>query len=189
MSSLPQASPRLVVGVLAVLAALSARSVMRRLWPETPSTPRLAHALTAQLLADARSRTRVGRWTASLTWGGALLALHYTWLAHDQYTHVPDLDILAHAMGGVGVAAILSVGLRETVPDGVSAWWIVALVLAVGAGFETYEFLVKTFWHQWTTLDYLTDTVLDLVVDALGAALVTLSGTLSTTARDGLRTP
>ncbi len=101
-----------------------------------------------------------------------MVSLHYIWLAHSLYATIPWLDIPAHAVSSAGVVGILILGLRETFPDYISNWWVITMVLAIGAGFEIYEFLVKTFWYHWTLTTYLEDTVLDLLIEMLSAGII-----------------
>lgn len=45
-------------------------------------------------------------------------------------------------------------------------------LLAIGAGFEAYEYLFKSFWWEWTLRQYAVDTAVDLVLDTAGALVV-----------------
>jgi hypothetical protein len=49
---------------------------------------------------------------------------------------------------------------------------VVPSVFAIGSGFEVYEFLFKSFWHDLTFRAYAVDTAVDLVVNTTGAAVV-----------------
>lgn len=176
MSLPPQLSPRLVVGLTALLSLMVARVAMQRLWPMCPSTPTLALALGRQIGRDVRRGGHRRHWMGLGLVGGVHVVLHYWWLANAMYTRVPWLDVVSHLGGGATVAGILVLGLREVVPGDVQRWWLVLLVLAIGSGFELYEFAIKRFWYTWTVQVYLHDTLLDLVVDVLGAGLVTSLG-------------
>ena len=78
-------------------------------------------------------------------------------------------------VGGLAVA-FTGFKLRTVVfdLDATDVWshatkWLVPAVLAIGAGFEVYEFVFKAFWHHWSLGFYVADTVIDLVVNTSGA--------------------
>jgi hypothetical protein len=96
--------------------------------------------------------------------------LHFGGLAYGIYTAVWWWDLLTHSLSGFGVAAWLH--LVRVVPlDGGRLVALPLAVVAIGAGFEVYEYLFKDFYVEWTTAYYAADTAIDLVVDGLGAAV------------------
>jgi hypothetical protein len=108
-------------------------------------------------------------WSALLAYSLVVCALHFGGLEYEIYTALPWWDLLTHSLSGIGVAAWLC--LLRPVP--LHPGRVVALplaVLAIGAGFEVYEYLFKDFYAGWTTTYYAVDTVVDLLLDALGAA-------------------
>lgn len=173
MSSLPHTSTRLVVGVgsLLLTAAATYLTVTApgfpggvRSWPRT---------LLGRLRRDLPRTDRVtAAWVGVACWSGLVTALHFGGLHYRVYTTLPWWDLLTHAMGGLGVAAVLAMTHRRSVAGGGSTLWLVPAVLAIGAGFEVYEFVFKTFWHGWTLRFYVADTAVDLVVNTSGAAVV-----------------
>ncbi|AUV81393.1 hypothetical protein C2R22_06755 [Salinigranum rubrum] len=96
-------------------------------------------------------------------------ALHFGGLAHEVYTAIWWWDILTHSLSGFGVAAWLAL-VRFVPLDARQVVVLPLVVVAIGAGFEVYEYLFKDFYVEWTLAYYATDTVIDLVVDGLGAA-------------------
>jgi hypothetical protein len=76
-------------------------------------------------------------------------------------------------MGGLGVAGILGMTFRASTLR--SPVWLVSGVLAIGAGFEVYEFVFKTFWYRWSLWFYVTDTAIDLLVNTIGAVAVAVA--------------
>jgi len=44
--------------------------------------------------------------------------------------------------------------------------------LSIGAGFEVYEYLFRSFWHSWTPLYYAQDTAEDLFMACAGGVLM-----------------
>lgn len=134
--------------------------------------------------AARRHRTGPSRngvaWVVALSYGAVVSYLHFELgLADRLYWSVPWWDLLTHSAAGFGVAAVVyllaprlfrsPVALLVTVP---------MIVLAAGAWFEVYERVFRTFWYDWTYAQYTQDTLVDLVMDGLGAvvfALVVLS--------------
>jgi hypothetical protein len=95
-------------------------------------------------------------------------ALHFGGLAYEIYTRIWWWDLLTHSLSGVGVAAWLCL-LPIPGMDPSRVLVVPLAVLAIGAGFEVYEYLFKDFYVEWTLTYYATDTVIDLVLDSLGA--------------------
>jgi hypothetical protein len=100
-------------------------------------------------------------------------ALHFGGLAFEVYTAIWWWDLLTHSLSGFGVAAWLSV-VRFVPLDARQVLVVPLVVVVIGAGFEVYEYLFKDFYVEWTFTYYVTDTVIDLVVDGLGAAAFTV---------------
>jgi hypothetical protein len=100
-------------------------------------------------------------------------ALHFGGLAFEVYTAIWWWDLLTHSLSGFGVAAWLSV-VRFVPLDARQVLVLPLVVVVIGAGFEVYEYLFKDFYVEWTLTYYVTDTIVDLVVDGLGAAAFTV---------------
>jgi hypothetical protein len=100
-------------------------------------------------------------WPALVAYSLVVCALHFGGLAYEVYTSVWWWDLLTHSLSGFGVAAWLCF-VRVTPFDSRQVVAVSLAVLAIGAGFE------------WTTAYYATDTVIDLTLDALGAAAFAL---------------
>jgi hypothetical protein len=112
-------------------------------------------------------------WPALVAYSLVVCALHFGGLAYEVYTSVWWWDLLTHSLSGFGVAAWLCF-VRVTPFDSRQVVAVSLAVLAIGAGFEVYEYLFKDFYVDWTTAYYATDTVIDLTLDALGAAAFAL---------------
>jgi hypothetical protein len=107
-------------------------------------------------------------WPLLVAYSLVVCVLHFGGLAYDVYTRLWWWDLLTHSLSGIGVAAWLC--LVPVVPvDARRPAAVVLTVLAIGAGFEVYEYLFKSFYVEWTAAYYAADTVIDLVVDSLGA--------------------
>ena len=126
-------------------------------------------------------------WTALALWSVAVFVLHVVGVTLEVYAAVSWWDLLTHGMSGVGIAAVAAFSTRAQAVGYGAVWWIVPTVLAVGAGFEVYEFLFKRFWHEWTLRHYAVDTVVDLCMNTLGATLVAVSVTCYRAVLDRLR--
>ena len=111
-------------------------------------------------------------WGALALWSLFVTALHFGGLAYDVYTTVPWWDLLTHSTSGFGVAALLWLSYSRPVHARAAPLWLVPTVFLVGAGFEVYEYLFKSFWWEWTLRYYAVDTAVDLALDAAGAAVV-----------------
>ena len=106
---------------------------------------------------------------ALLAYSLVVCVLHFGGLAYEIYTRFWWWDILTHSLSGFGVAAWLEV-VEFTPVEADEVLTLVLVVVAIGAGFEVYEYLFKDFYVEWTPAYYAADTVIDLVVDGLGAA-------------------
>ena len=111
-------------------------------------------------------------WPLLVAYSLLVCALHFGGLQYEIYTRLWWWDLLTHSLSGIGVAAWLCL-LPVTPVDATRLVAVPLVVLAIGAGFEVYEFLFKDFYVEWTTAYYAFDTAVDLVVDFLGAAVFT----------------
>ena len=117
-------------------------------------------------------------WAFVGVWAVFVSALHFGGLAYGIYTKFWWWDLVTHSLSGFGVAGVLFVVFPRAF-DGARAPVVVAVViLAIGAGFEVYEYLFKDFWYGWSAAYYAEDTATDLVVDVVGSLvfLVALDG-------------
>lgn len=173
MATPPHLSPKLVVGVGSVaLALLGAWATMAtagypaehalRSWPAV-----LARRLRREL---PRGDRLTAAWLGVAAWSVLVSGFHFGGLYYGIYTAYPQWDLVTHAMGGLGVAALLGVTFREQTLR--SPAWVVAAVFTIGAGFEVYEFVFKAFWYRWSLGYYVTDTVIDLCINTSGAVIV-----------------
>ena len=166
MVSSPHLSSRLLVGLGSLVVTLGAL----RLTHAAPGAPldlrSWPRRLLEQVRADLEQGRRTRQWLVVLGWGELVTLLHFGGLGFGIYSRLFWWDILTHAMGGAGVAGVLFLGLGENETE---PWWLVGAVAAVGAGFEVYEFLFKSFWYRWSLQFYAVDTAMDMVVNTLGA--------------------
>ena len=173
MATPPHLSPKLVVGVGSLLLTAGATAATMRSpgYPDHRALRSWPSALLERLRRElpAGDRTSLA-WIALAAWSVLVSGLHFGGIRYGIYTRLPWWDLLTHATGGAGVAAVLAMTFRA--PTLRSPAWIPAGVLAIGAGFEVYEFVFKTFWYRWSLAFYVTDTALDLVVNSGGAVAV-----------------
>jgi hypothetical protein len=173
MATPPHLSPKLVVGVGSLLLTVVATAATMRS-PGYPDHRALRSGPSALLERLRRELHAGGRtslaWIALAAWSVLVSVLHFGGIRYGIYTRLPWWDLLTHATGGAGVAAVLAMTFRASTLR--SPAWIPAGVLAIGAGFEVYEFVFKTFWYRWSLSFYVTDTAIDLVVNSGGAAAV-----------------
>ncbi|WP_239640305.1 hypothetical protein [Halorubrum distributum] len=174
MFALPHFSSRIVVGVgssgIAVVGWLFARSI--RGFPTDPHLwlPRLV----VRSVADIRRLDRIAVvWMGLIAWSVIVTALHFAGLTLEIYSAISWWDLLTHSMSGFGIAALAVITHRDRVAMYGSVWWVVPTIVAIGAGFEVYEFVFKAFWHEWTLQMYVVDTVVDLGMNTLGGTAVT----------------
>lgn len=107
-------------------------------------------------------------WLALIAYSLVVSALHFGGLEYEIYTKIWWWDLLTHGLSGFGVAAWLCrLGWLPSTVEPV--WALPLLVLGIGAGFEVYEYLFRDFYVSWTVEYYLMDTIIDLVVDFVGA--------------------
>ena len=174
MPSSPLWSPKLLVFLFAVGVTLIASWVTLRL----PETPPAVHRWPT-VLVDRLIEGLAGGGRERYYWGGMAVysafvsVLHFGGLQLAVYQSIENWDTLTHLLGGAGVAALLYLTFHLQTPER-RLRWILPAVLAIGAGFEIYEYLLKDFWHGWTLEYYLRDTVLDLANNLLGSLLVVL---------------
>lgn len=176
--STPHTSIHALVFLIAALVTLVATLVAMRMpgypggllgWPKT---------FGRRVYAGFRSSNReTAYWTAIGVFAVVVTVLHFGGIRYDVYTTLHWWDLLTHALSGLGVAALLYLTFHRPTPDRRPLGWLVPAVLAFGAGFEVYEFVVKDFWYTWTFQFYLVDTLVDLVAGVAGAvAFVVLLG-------------
>jgi len=173
MAAPPHLSPKLVVGVGSLLLTLAATAATMRSpgYPDDHPLRSWPSVLLDRLRRELTPGDRTGlAWVAIAVWSVLVSGLHFGGVRYGVYTQLPWWDLLTHAMGGVGVAAVLAMTFRGSTLR--SPAWIPAGVLAIGAGFEVYEFVFKTFWYRWSLPFYVRDTVIDLVVNTVGAVAV-----------------
>jgi hypothetical protein len=119
--------------------------------------------------AEAASRSLVA-WGLVAVWSLAVCIAHFGGLAYRTYWQIAWWDVLTHTAAGLGVAAILYLLRPDLYRSPVALFVALPLtVLAIGAGFEVYERVFRTFWHSWSVAYYVEDTVIDLVMDTAGA--------------------
>ncbi|OSO97065.1 hypothetical protein B9H04_13730 [Halorubrum ezzemoulense DSM 17463] len=119
-----------------------------------------------------------------IAWSVTVTALHFAGVTLEIYSAISWWDLLTHSMSGFGIAALAVLTHRDRVAMDGSVWWVVPTIVAVGAGFEVYEFAFKAFWHDWTVRKYVVDTVVDLVMNTLGGTVVTTAASGYLTAID-----
>lgn len=109
-------------------------------------------------------------WAAFAVYAAVVTALHAYGLSARLYWSIPSYDLLTHSLSGAGVAALGSLlgVFRGSTRRRMAV--AAATLVVVGAGFEVYERLFRTFWQSWTLATYLEDTAVDVVVDAVGGA-------------------
>ncbi|KAB1189235.1 MULTISPECIES: hypothetical protein [Haloferax] len=119
------------------------------------------------------SRTSLSRepwlWVFVGVWAVFVSVLHFGGLAYGIYTKIWWWDLLTHSLSGFGVAGVLFLVFPQTFNGSRAPVVVAGVILAIGAGFEVYEYLFKDFWYGWSAAYYFEDTVTDLVVDVLGA--------------------
>jgi len=194
MFALPHFSPRIIIGITSTGLATIAWSIahVMRGFPNQPQLWVLR--LATQCISDIRQQDRIAVvWVGLILWSGAVTTLHFTGLIFDIYTAVSWWDLLTHAMSGSGIAALVLLTHRKQVMTHEAVWWVVPTVVAIGAGFEVYEFIFKSFWHEWSLRQYSIDTAVDLGMNTLGAVLVSSvakhSAAVADNSKSGLSTP
>ncbi|ELZ76825.1 putative membrane protein [Haloferax volcanii] len=107
-------------------------------------------------------------WAFVGVWAAVVSALHFGGLAYDIYTRIWWWDVLTHSLSGFGVAGVLFLVFPQTFRGARAPAVVAATLLAIGAGFEVYEYLFKDFWWGWSMAYYAEDTAIDLVVNVAG---------------------
>jgi len=173
MAASPHLSPKLVVGVGSLLLTLTATAAtMRSLgYPAHHALRSWPSVLLGRLRRELpRGDRTTFVWAAIAAWSVLVSGLHFGGVYYNVYTRLPWWDLLTHAMRGAGVAALLAMTFPASTLR--SPAWIPSGVLAIGAGFEVYEFVFKTFWYRWSLSFYVTDTAIDLVINTVGAVTI-----------------
>lgn len=185
MPASPLLSDRLVVFVLSVVLTAGTTWVTLSL-PDTPEDPlgwpRIFLGRLVEGLRDG-GRERY-YWVGVLAYAAVVSAMHFGGLHFDVYGAIERWDYITHITSGAGVAMLLYLTFHLDEPDR-RLRWIVPAVLAFGAGFEVYEYLLKDFWHGWTLRYYVIDTVVDLANNLIGSLLAV--GALGAVERFGQR--
>lgn len=167
-------SLHVVVALFSAALSLLLLPVAKRRYVRLPLAKLPGH-LCQQCRNDIR---RGGRWASYwwwlLAWATMVSALHFGGREFGLYLQFHWWDLMTHSMSGAGVAGILLVGLRATAPARPSLSWVVVALLTIGAGFEVYEYVFKSFWHTWTLSVYVQDTMVDLTMGCLGGCLALL---------------
>lgn len=175
MVSSPHLSSRLLVGLGSLVVTLGALRLTHAAPGAPPDLRSWPRRLLGQIRTDLEQGRRTRQWLVVFGWGALVTLLHFGGLGFGIYSRLFWWDILTHAMGGAGVAGILFLGLDEGQTE--RPLWLVGAVAAVGAGFEVYEFLFKSFWYRWSLQFYAVDTAMDMVVNTLGAVGFVVVGT------------
>ncbi|KAB1198991.1 MULTISPECIES: hypothetical protein [Haloferax] len=107
-------------------------------------------------------------WVFVGVWAVFVSALHFGGLEYGIYTQIWWWDLLTHSLSGFGVAGVLFIVFPRTFDGAHAPVVVAAIIFAIGAGFEVYEYLFKDFWYGWSAAYYAEDTATDLVVDVVG---------------------
>lgn len=171
--SLPHLTTRAAVGVASVLLAVGGTRVATATSGFPGAPHRWLGRLARRLLADLRAggEAIVG-WVVFGSVAVTVTLLHFFGVRTGTYMEIWWWDLLTHSLGGIGVAGLAYLAHRDRAAAVASVWWVVPSVFAIGSGFEVYEFLFKSFWHDLTLRAYAVDTAVDLVVNTTGAAVV-----------------
>jgi hypothetical protein len=167
----------IVFGV-AVIAVGFGGSTDRSYPPDATLETALRDAITRRSVAPLRPGIAAGPewqrvWIVVAIWSIVVTVLHFSSLGIGLYSRYWWWDLFTHGSSGFGVAAILyllrpeTFGTRRQVVLGLTG-----LVLVIGAAFEVYEYVFRSYFFQpWTPGKYLHDTVLDMVVNTAGGFL------------------
>lgn len=139
------------------------------------SRPPTLRSLSVRLVSTIRSGVATGRewypvWLTVVIWAAGVCGLHFGGMTYGLYTQFWWWDVMTHSLSGFGVAAVLY--LVRPAAFRTSRRLIVflpAVVIAIGAGFEVYEYLFRGFYEVWSVEYYLQDTIKDMVVNTVGA--------------------
>lgn len=114
-------------------------------------------------------------WVVVSIWSFAVCVLHFSGLAYGYYTMYWWWDVMTHTLSGVGLGAWLYL-LRPAAFRTQRRLFVflVAVVFLLGAGFEIYEYLFRSFYEPWSVEYYLRDTVQDMLYNLTGAVLFSL---------------
>lgn len=172
MSPLSSSFPHELIPVCCFVLALVTAVFAQRRFLRT-SVIRLPVHLSAQVIDDIRARNaRAIHWIGLFSWGSFVTILHFGGYEFHWYSQFGWWDVLTHFVSGIGVAGILIVGLRNAISPQVSPSWVFIALLSIGAGFEVYEYIFRSFWHSWTATYYAQDTAEDLLIACIGGVLI-----------------
>jgi hypothetical protein len=171
MPSSPHLSPKVVVLLISLALTVGATWVTLKL-PETPEDPlgwfgTFLRRMVGGLWNGGRKRYY---WAGILAYSVVVSVMHFGGLHYDVYIAIEHWDYLTHVISGAGVAMLLYLTFHLEGPDR-RLRWIVPAVLAVGGGFEIYEFVFKNFWYGWTLRYYVLDTFIDLANNTFGSVV------------------
>ncbi len=172
----PHISPALVIGIGCLCLTVWATRVTIRMrgYPAGIRLLTIPQYLIGQLREDMASGGLPAlSWVFFSIWSVGVSSLHFWGVIYGIYTAIGWWDLMTHAMGGFGVAGILALMTRKSTREYPS--WLIPGVFAIGAGFEVYEFLFKSFWHHWSLQFYITDTIVDLIINTSGAVVVVIA--------------
>lgn len=96
---------------------------------------------------------------------GVLGVLHVTALSRDLYWYYPWLDTVSHFLGGAWVAMVLWWACGRLCAMKPREFTIIILAIAVGVGWEVFEYLGGIPREG----NWVLDTSLDLLLDVVGA--------------------
>jgi hypothetical protein len=167
----PYAPPHVVVALSCLALSVGLLPIIAQRFLRVP-VGRIPRHLCRRIERDCRAAGPWrGYWAGLLAWATAVSVLHFGGLEWGLYARLWWWDLLTHLLSGVGVGGILLVGLRDVTPAEPPVAWPVLALGSIGAGFEVYEYVYRSFWHTWTLWTYTHDTVTDLLVGCLGGLL------------------
>lgn len=167
----PYGPPRIFVALFCVVLSVGTIPIIKNRFVRVPVVQLPKH-ICSQCISDLRgNRPWSVYWLWLLTWGIFVSVLHFGGLEWQLYPRFWWWDIMTHLLSGAGVAGILLVGLRNVTSRPPSLFWVLVALVSIGAGFEVYEYVFRSFWHSWTMSLYGRDTLIDLVMGCFGGAL------------------
>lgn len=167
----PYTTPHAVVALWCLAVAVGSCLVIDRQFGHVPLRA-VPGRLCRRFVVDLRGgRPWSTYWGFLLAWGLWMCVLHFGGLEFGLYGRFGWWDLMTHFLSGLGVAGILLVGLREIIVGDPTLPWVLLALLAIGAGFEVYEYVFRSFWQAWTPRTYAWDTLTDLLMGCLGGGV------------------
>lgn len=117
------------------------------------------------------TRTLIGL----LILAGALFILNEVAVERFLYWRFWWYDIMMHLLGGVvigGIAAWMQLRLFPAASSRTTVITVLASIVVVGVGWEIFEYLIDPTYAEQANIVF--DTVLDLIMDMLGALAAAL---------------